>query len=91
LLRPQVGLGVLQHPDDLLPVPHTPRSCILAGPVLGEKVKTIGPETRSAAQDYIGPYGEDAKLLSESLEYVQRTGTQILNAIGADESSTPPA
>jgi antirestriction protein ArdC len=51
----------------------------------------IGLETGSASQDYIGLYGGDAKLLSESLEYVQRTATQILNAIGADESSAPPA
>jgi hypothetical protein len=51
----------------------------------------IGLETGTAAQDYIGLYGGDAKLLSESLEYVQRTATQILNAIGADESSAPPA
>jgi hypothetical protein len=42
-------------------------------------------------QDYIGLYGGDAKLLSESLEYAQRTGTQILNAIGVDGSSEPPA
>jgi hypothetical protein len=51
----------------------------------------IGLETGTAAQDYIGLYGGDAKLLSESLEYVQRTATQILNAIGADDSSAPPA
>jgi hypothetical protein len=51
----------------------------------------IGLETGSAAQDYIGLYGGDAKLLSESLEYVQQTASQILNAIGADESSAPPA
>lgn len=51
----------------------------------------IGLETGSAAQDYIGLYGGDAKLLSESLEYVQRTATHILNAIDADESSAPPA
>ena len=51
----------------------------------------IGLETGSAARDYIGLYGGDAKLLGESLEYVQRTATQILNAIGADESSAPPA
>ena len=51
----------------------------------------IGLETGSAAQDYIGLYGGDAKLLGESLEYVQRTATQILNAIGANESSAPPA
>jgi hypothetical protein len=48
-------------------------------------------ETGSAAQDYIGWYGGDAKLLSESLEYVQRTAAQILNAIGAGGSSVPPA
>jgi hypothetical protein len=51
----------------------------------------IGLETGSAAQDYIGLYGGDAKLLSESLEYVRRTATQILNAIGADGSSVPPS
>ena len=51
----------------------------------------IGLETGSASQDYIGLYAGDAKLLSESLEYVQRSATQILNAIGADESSAPPA
>jgi len=49
----------------------------------------IGLETGSAAQDYIGLYGGDAKLLSESLEHVQRTATQILNAIGADDSFAP--
>ena len=51
----------------------------------------IGLETGSAAQDYIGLYGGDGKLLGESLKYVQRTSTQILNAIGADDSSAPPA
>jgi antirestriction protein ArdC len=50
----------------------------------------IGLETGSAAQDYIGLYGGDAKLLGESLEYVQRAATQILNAINADHSSVPP-
>ncbi len=49
----------------------------------------IGLETGSAAQDYIGLYGGDAKLLGESLEYVQRTATQILKSIGADDSSAP--
>jgi hypothetical protein len=47
----------------------------------------IGLETGSAAQDYIGLYGGEAKLLRERLEYIQRTATQILNAIGADDSS----
>jgi hypothetical protein len=51
----------------------------------------VGLDTGSSAQDYIGIWGGDAKLLSESLEYVQRTATQILKAIGADELSAPPA
>jgi hypothetical protein len=51
----------------------------------------IALETGSAAQDYIDLYGGDAKLLSESLEYIQRTATQIPNAIGADGLSAPPA
>jgi len=42
----------------------------------------IGLETGTAAQDYIGLYGGGAKLLNESLEYVQRTATQILSVIG---------
>lgn len=53
--------------------------------------QAIGLETGSAAQDYIGLYGGDAKLLSESLESVQQTATQILKAIGADPPSAPPA
>ena len=51
----------------------------------------IGLETGSAAQDYIQLYEDDAKLLTESLEHIQRTATQILNAIGAEFSSGPPA
>jgi antirestriction protein ArdC len=51
----------------------------------------IGLETGSAAQDYIQLYEGDAKLLAESLEHIQKTATQILDAIGADISSTPPA
>ncbi len=51
----------------------------------------IGLDTGSAAQDYIDLYGGDAKLLSESLEYVQRTATHILNAVGADGESASPA
>jgi len=51
----------------------------------------IGLEIGSAAQDYIGLYGGDAKLLSESLEYIQRAASQILNAIGAEKSAAPPA
>ncbi len=33
----------------------------------------VGLETGSAAQDYIGLCGGDAKLLSKSLEYLQQT------------------
>jgi len=51
----------------------------------------IGLETGSAAQDYIQLYEGDAKLLSESLEYIQHTASRILNAIGAEGSSAPPA
>jgi len=51
----------------------------------------IGLDTGTAAQDYIGLYGGDAILLAESLEYIQQTATQILNAIGADDSSALPA
>lgn len=50
----------------------------------------IGLEAGSAAQDYIGLYGGDAKLLSEGLEYLKRTATQIRNAIGADDSFASP-
>ena len=51
----------------------------------------IGLDTGSAAQDYIGLYGGDAKLLAETMEAVQQAASQILNAIGADGSSAPPA
>jgi hypothetical protein len=51
----------------------------------------IGLEAGSAAQDYIQLYEGDAKLLTESLEHIQQTATRILNAIGAEESSAPPA
>jgi hypothetical protein len=51
----------------------------------------IGLETGSASQDYIQLYEGDAKLLTASLEHIQKTATQILNAIGAEGSSTPPA
>jgi len=52
--------------------------------------QAIGLESGSAAADYIQLYEGDAKLLSDSLEYIQRTATRILNAIGAEESSAPP-
>lgn len=51
----------------------------------------IGLETGSAAQDYIQLWDGDVKLLTESLEYIQQTASQILNAIGADGASAPPA
>jgi hypothetical protein len=41
----------------------------------------IGLETGTAAQDYVGLYGGDSKLLLESLEYVQATASRILDAI----------
>jgi antirestriction protein ArdC len=41
----------------------------------------IGLETGTAAQDYLGLYGGDSKLLLESLEYVQATASRILDAI----------
>lgn len=53
--------------------------------------QAIGLETGSAAQDYIQLYEGDAKLLSDSLEHIQQTATRILNAIGAEETSAPPA
>jgi antirestriction factor ArdC-like protein len=53
--------------------------------------QAIGLETGSAAQDYIQLYEGDAKLLTESLEHIQQTTTRILNAIGAEGTSAPPA
>jgi hypothetical protein len=53
--------------------------------------QAIGLDTGSAACDYIQLYNGDAKLLFESLEHVQRTAIQILDAIGIEESSSPPA
>jgi antirestriction protein ArdC len=47
----------------------------------------IGLETGSASQDYIQLYEGDAKLLSESLERIQKTANQILNAICAEGTS----
>jgi antirestriction protein ArdC len=43
--------------------------------------KAIGLETATAAQDYLALYGADSKVLSESLDYVQRTASRILFAI----------
>ena len=50
----------------------------------------IGLETGSASQDYIQLYEGDAKLLTASLEHIQKAASQILNAIGAEATSTPP-
>jgi antirestriction protein ArdC len=50
--------------------------------------KAVGLETGSAAADYISLYTGDATLLLESLEYVQKTSTQILSAIN---SEAPPS
>ena len=51
----------------------------------------IGLETGSASQDYIQIYDGDAQLLTESLGHIQKTTTQILNAIGAEKISAPIA
>ena len=49
----------------------------------------IGLGTETASQDYVGLYGGDAKLLTESLEYVQQTANRILTAIAPENSATP--
>jgi len=49
----------------------------------------IGLETGTAAQDYVGLYGGDAKLLLESLQFIQQTANRILTAIAPDNSATP--
>jgi hypothetical protein len=51
----------------------------------------IGLDAGSAAQDYIQLYEGDAKLLTESLDYIQQTANKILTSIGADDASAPPA
>jgi antirestriction protein ArdC len=53
--------------------------------------QAIGLETGTAARDYIQLYEGDAKLLTESLERIHQTATQILEAIGAEAASVPPA
>jgi DNA transposition AAA+ family ATPase len=52
--------------------------------------QAIKLETGSAAEDYVQLYEGDAKLLSESLEHIQKTAISILNVIGAEETSAPP-
>jgi antirestriction protein ArdC len=49
----------------------------------------IGLETGTASADYIGLYAGDAKLLTESLEYVQQTANRILTAIVPENSAAP--
>jgi antirestriction protein ArdC len=49
----------------------------------------IGLETGTAAQDYVGLYGGDSKLLLESLQFIQQTANRILTAITLDNSPTP--
>ena len=52
--------------------------------------QAIGLEMGSAAKDYIQLYNGDAKLLIESLEFVQQTANAILAGIAEDEKSSPP-
>jgi len=49
----------------------------------------VGVDTGSASQDYIQLYEGDANLLTASLEYIQRTASHILRAIGEDVSPSP--
>jgi antirestriction protein ArdC len=49
----------------------------------------IGLETGTAAEDYVGLYGGDAKLLFESLQYIQQTANRILTAITPENPPTP--
>jgi antirestriction protein ArdC len=52
--------------------------------------QAIGLQTGSAARDYIQLYDGDAKLLTASLEHIQKAASQILNAIVAETTSTAP-
>jgi antirestriction protein ArdC len=52
--------------------------------------QAIGLETGSAARDYIQLYDGDAKLLTESLQYIQQAASRILKAVGANGASAPP-
>lgn len=49
----------------------------------------VGLDTGSASQDYIQLYHGDAKLLTESLEHIQKAATQILDTISAEAFSAP--
>ena len=48
--------------------------------------QAIGLETGTASADYISLWNDDATVLLESLEIVQRTATEIITAIRPDES-----
>jgi hypothetical protein len=48
-----------------------------------------GLETGTGAQDYVGLYGGDSKLLLESLQYIQKAANRILTAIAPENSATP--
>jgi antirestriction protein ArdC len=52
--------------------------------------QAIGLEMGSAAKDYIQLYNGDAKLLIESLEFVQKTANAILAGITDYAKSSPP-
>lgn len=52
--------------------------------------QAIGLEAASAAKDYIELYSGDAKLLTESLQFIQRTANSILEGIGAEGTSSAP-
>ena len=47
-------------------------------------------ETGSAPKDHILLYAGDAKLLTESLEHIQKAATHILDTISAEGPSAPP-
>ena len=49
----------------------------------------IGLETSTAAQDYVGLYGGDSKLLLQSLQYIQQAANRILAAIAPENLATP--
>ena len=49
----------------------------------------IGLETGTSCADYIGLYSGDAKLLTESLEFVQQAANRILTAITAETPGAP--
>ena len=51
----------------------------------------IGLETGTAAQYYIGLYGGDESSLARASNTSSGLQVKFLNAIGTDESSTPPA